>query len=251
MTKTPFLSVVIPCYNEERNLKKGALKRANQFLKTKDFNWEVIVVDDGSEDKSKEIVKEFISNNPQLILIENPHQGKAAAVISGMLKAQGQYILFSDLDQATPLGELDKLLPYFDQGYDIIIGSRNTVRKGAPLLRSLMGPGFMLLRGLIIGLRGIKDTQCGFKAFKREVAQDLFTRLKIYGQRKRVKGAMVTAGFDIETLLLGQKRGYQIKEVPVSWRYVETRRVNPIRDSWEGLKDLFKIKINDLKGIYG
>ena len=114
-----------------------------------------------------------------------------------------------------------------------------------------MARGFAILRGLFLGLKGISDTQCGFKAFKKEAAWDLFKRLKLYRKKRKVKGAMVTAGFDIETLLLAKKRGYKIKEIPVSWHYVETRRVSPIRDSWEGLKDLLKIKINDLKGVYG
>lgn len=251
MSKMPFLSVVIPCFNEEKNLKAGALEKVKKFLETKDYPWEVLVVDDGSEDKSKEIIKDFLKKASQFTLIENPHQGKGPTVITGILKSRGKYVLFCDLDQATPISEVDKILPWFEKGFDIVIGSRKEKRAGAPTLRVLMAKGFSLLRSLILGLKGISDTQCGFKAFKKEVAQDLFKRLKIYGKRRKVKGAMVTAGFDIETLLLAKKRGYKIKEVPVLWHYVETRRVSPIRDSWEGLKDLLKIKLNDLKGVYG
>ena len=250
MSKKPFLSVVIPCFNEEKNLKAGALKKVEKFLSTKDYPWEVIIVDDGSEDKSKEIIKNFLKKAPNFSLIENPHQGKGPTVITGILKSKGRYVLFCDLDQATPISEVDKLLPWFEKGFDVVIGSRREKRAGAPFLRILMAKGFMFLRNLLLGL-GIADTQCGFKAFKKGVAQDLFKRLKVYGKRKKVRGAMVTAGFDIETLLVAKKRGYKIKEVPVSWVYVETRRVSPLRDSWEGLKDLLKIKINDLKGVYG
>ena len=250
MNKTPFLSVVIPCYNEEQNLRRGVLEKVKRFLKTKDYSWEVIVVDDGSEDKSREIIKKFLKKAPEFSLIKNPHQGKGLTVITGILESKGKYILFSDLDQATPISEVDKILPWFEQGFDIVIGSRKEKRAGAPMSRLLMAKGFAGLRSLLLGLRKISDTQCGFKAFKKEAAYDLFKKLKVYGKRKKIKGAMVTAGFDIETLIVAQKMGCKIKEVPVKWRYIETRRINPLRDSWEGLKDLFKIKINELKGLY-
>jgi len=249
MKKTPFLSVVIPCYNEEKNLRLGVLEKVAKFLKTKNYSWEVIIVDDGSEDKSRKLIKKFLKKNPQFNLIENSHQGKGPAVITGVLASQGQYILFADLDQATPITEVGKLLPWFEKGFDLVIGSREAKRKGAPIVRLLMAKGFIFIRNFILGL-GIADTQCGFKAFKRKSAQDIFERLKVYGKRKRVEGAKVSAGFDIELLLIAQKRGYQIKEVPVEWFYQETRRVNPLRDSWEGLKDLVKIKINEIKGLY-
>lgn len=244
------MSVVIPCYNEEKNLGRGVLSQVESFLKTKNFSWEVIVVDDGSQDKSREIIKKFTQKNPQFALIENPHQGKAATVITGILASKGKYVLFTDLDQATPISEVDKILPLFKKGFDVVIGSREEERAGAPIFRLLMARGFTILRGLVLGLEGISDTQCGFKAFKRQVAQDLFKRLKIYGKSKKIKGAMVTAGFDIETLLLARKRGYKIKEVPVQWLYQETRRVSPLRDSLDGLLNLIRIKINDLKGFY-
>jgi len=250
MRKSPFLSVVIPCYNEERNLQGGALKKVENFLKSKDFSWEVIVVDDESQDKSKEIIKKFLKKTPQFTLIENPHQGKGLTVITGILESKGKYILFTDLDQATPISEIDKVLPWFEKGFDIVIGSRKEKRVGAPLFRLLMARGFVVLRSLLLNLKGMSDTQCGFKAFKKEVAEDLFKRLKLYGKKKKIKGAMVTAGFDIEILVVAQKMGYKIKEVPVKWRYMETKRVNPIRDSWEGLLDLLKIKLNDIKGKY-
>lgn len=248
-----FLSVVIPSYNEMNNLQKGVLDKVLHFL-TKKFpqkDYEVLIVDDGSTDGSREFVEEFIKDNSNFQLIKNPHLGKAGAVTTGVLKAQGEIILFADMDQATPIEELNKLLPFFGEGFDIVIGSRNTQRKGAPLSRILMARGMILLRSLIVGLKGISDTQCGFKAFKHDVAQKLFSTLKLYSQKhKEVKGSMVTAGFDVEFLFLAQKMGYKIKEVPVSWLYVESRRVSPFKDSIEGLVGLFKIKINDFKGLY-
>ena len=250
MDKTIFLSVVIPCYNEEKNLKSGVLKEVGGFLKNKDYSWEVIIVDDGSEDKSRAIIKKFLKANPRFTLITNPHQGKGATVITGILESKGKYVLFTDLDQATPISEIDNFLPWFKKGFDLVIGSRKEKRKGAPLFRLLMARGFSMLRNLVLGLKGISDSQCGFKAFKNNVARDLFKRLKVHGKGKKVQGAMVTAGFDIETLLLAQKRGYKVKEIPVQWQYVETRRVNPLKDSWQGFLDLIQIKINELKGVY-
>lgn len=246
-----YLSVVIPCYNEENNLRHNILQKVDNFLKDKSFETEVIVVDDGSSDKSIELLENFKKTHPRFSLIKNPHQGKAYTVITGMLKAQGKYVLFSDLDQSTPIEELNKLLPLIEKEYDIVIGSRSSQRKGAPLLRLLMARGFMLLRTIILGLSGISDTQCGFKLFRYDVAQKLFKRLKLYGQQqKNVEGALVTAGFDVELLFLAKKLGFKIKEVPVNWHYVETRRVNPLKESWLGLLDMLKLRLNELKGVY-
>lgn len=245
---TVYLSVVIPSYNEMVNLQKGVLDKVEHFLSRKKFSYEVIVVDDGSDDGSCEFVEQFVKENKMFRLIKNAHTGKAGAVTAGMLRATGEIVLFTDMDQATPIEEIDKFFPYFEQ-YDIVIGSRSSKRKGAPLSRLIMARGFMFLRTIILGLSGISDTQCGFKAFKREAAQTLFKRLKRWGE-VTMRGSMVGAGFDVELLFLAQKLGYKIKEVPVSWLYVETRRVSPIRDSIDGLISLFQIKINDLKGLY-
>lgn len=250
-----FLSVVIPSYNEMINLQKGVLEKVNNFLGKKKFPWEVIIVDDGSDDGSAEFVGQFALENPKFHLIKNAHIGKAGAVTAGMLKAHGEIILFTDMDQATPIEELDKLLPCFDPsadgGFGIVIGSRNTQRKGAPLSRIIMARSAIILRKLLLGIHGISDTQCGFKAFKADVARKLFTKIhKLHNGFQRISGSSVSAGFDMELLLLAQKMGLKIKEVPVNWLYVETRRVNPIKDSIEGLLDLLRIKLNDLKGKY-
>jgi hypothetical protein len=196
-------------------------------------------------------VEKFLKKHPNFSLLKNPHQGKAMTVITGMMLADGEYTLFTDLDQATPIEEIEKFLPWFEKGFDIVIGSRKTSREGAPLTRQFMASGFMVLRTIILGISGFTDTQCGFKAFKKEVAQTLFTKLKIYGQKKTVSGSMVTAGFDVETLFLAQKLGFKIKELPVEWHYVETRKVSPIKDSLSGLIDLIKIRLNSWRGLYG
>jgi len=248
--KQPYLSVVIPAYNEETNIRLGALDKVARYLEMQKYLYEVILVNDGSSDKTADLIGDFVKKNPNFYLIQNPHQGKAATVITGMLAAKGEIVLFTDLDQATPLSELDKLLPWFSRGYDVIIGSRSGRREGAPFLRRIMARGFMFLRTFILGLKGISDTQCGFKAFRKEVAHLIFARLQLYGKQRVVSGAMVSAGFDVEALFLAKQMGYKIKEVPVEWHYVETRRVNPIKDSIEGLLDILKIRINAWKGLY-
>ena len=113
-----------------------------------------------------------------------------------------------------------------------------------------MARGFMILRTLILGLNGIRDTQCGFKAFKKEVAHNLFRKLKIHGESKVIKGGMVAAGFDLEFLFLARKLGYKLKEVPVLWHYVCARRVNALKVSWRGFKDMISLRLNDIKGVY-
>ncbi len=249
--KDIFLSVVIPSYDEMANLQKGVLDKVEHFLNNKKWSYEVIVVDDGSRDGSVEFVKKFSSNSPNFRIIENPHLGKAGAVTSGVLAAKGKYVLFSDMDQATPIEEADKLLPYFDEGYDIVIGSRKSQRKGAPWTRILMAKGMIFLRRFIVNMHGISDTQCGFKMFRKEAAQKLFKKInKLHDNFKKVSGSNVSAGFDVELLYISQKLKYKIKEVPVNWLYVETRRVSPIRDSIEGFLDLIRIKIRSLKGDY-
>lgn len=251
MTKQPFLSVVIPSYDEMANLQKGVLDKAEHFLSKKDYSYEVIIVDDGSRDGSIAFVEQFTLENPHFTLIKNTHLGKAGAVTTGMLKARGDYVLFTDMDQATPIEEIDKLLPYFKKGFGIVIGSRSNKRKGAPWTRVLMAKGMIFARTLFVGLSGISDTQCGFKCFKKGTSQKLFQKIyDLHHGFKKVSGSSVSAGFDVELLYIAQKMGYKIKEVSVNWLYVETRRVNPLKDSIDGFFDLLRIKLNAIKGIY-
>lgn len=249
MKKNIFLSVIIPAYNEETNIRLGTLDKVSRYLDAQTYTWEVIIVNDGSIDATSNLLNEFVKTNRKFVVIHNPHQGKAATVITGVMAAQGEIILFSDLDQATPLNQVEKIFPWFSNGYDVVIGSRQSRREGAPFLRLLMARGFMFLRTVILGL-DIIDTQCGFKAFSGSSARKIFEKLELYRQKRVVSGSMVTAGFDIEVLFLAKKLGYKIREVSVEWHYVETRRVNPIRDSWQGLLDILKIRINALQGKY-
>jgi len=217
------------------------------------YTAEVIVVDDGSTDATVESVRAAAAGDPRVRIIENPHFGKGYTVRTGMLAAQGDIALFTDADLSTPIEEIERLLPYFEQGYDVVIGSREgggrNQRIGEPFYRHLMGRVFNMIVQLV-AVRGVQDTQCGFKAMRREVAHDLFARLRLHdGRSKPVRGSMVTA-FDVELLFLALKRGYRIKEVPVEWHYSNESKVNPLKDSWRNLKDVLLVRWNDVLGRY-
>ncbi len=249
MSKT-YLSIIVPSYNEKTNLRKGVLDKIEHFLSKQQYSSEVIIVDDGSTDGSIELVEEFIKDNPRFSLIKTSHFGKAGAVTSGMLKGKGEYALFMDMDQATPIEEVSKLLPFISE-YDIVIGSRGSKRQGDPWTRLLMARGMIILRSIIVGMGEITDTQCGFKLFRKDVSGNLFSKLeKFHHGYKQISGSSVKAGFDVELLFLAQKMGYKIKEVPVEWFYVESRRVSPLKDSLEAVEDLLRIKLNALSGKY-
>ncbi len=169
---------------------------------------------------------------------------KQVPVTTGMLAAKGEYRIFTDMDQATPIEEIDKLLPYLEsKQYDVAIGSRDSERKGAPAIRLFISRNAIILRKYLIGLREISDTQCGFKMFTGVAADDIFGRYKkLKHGFEKITGTAITFGSDIELLYIAKKHGYKIKEVPIEWLHVETRRVNPVRDSIQGVLDLLRIK---------
>ena len=246
----PYLSVIIPAYNEQPNFEKGTLDEVPRYLEKQGYSYEVLIVDDGSEDKTATLAQDFTKKHKNFRLIKNPHQGKAETVKTGVLAAKGQFILFTDFDQATPLSEIEKLWPFFPE-YDIVIGSRQlpgAKREKEPIYRHLMGLGFNLVVQTI-AVRGIWDTQAGFKCFKGDVAKKLFEKLKVYGKGRQVKGALVTA-FDVELLFLAKKAGYKIKEVPIIWHHVATSRVSPVKDSLRMFRDVVRVRLNDLAGVY-
>lgn len=248
---TPDISVVIPSYNEMVNLQKGVLDKVEHFLDKHHPSYEVVVSDDGSTDGSLEFVERFVEENPKFRVIKNKHLGKAGAVTAGMLSAMGKLVLFSDMDQATPIEEMDKLIPFIGKDFDIVIGSRSSSRKGSPLVRRFISKSQVVLRKLTVGLTFIEDTQCGFKMFTKETSDRLFTQInKIHEGFGDISGSNVSSGFDVELLFLANKLGYKIKEVPVDWLYVETRRVSPIKDSIEGVFDLLKIRQRILSKKY-
>jgi len=229
------LSVIIPAYNEENRL-PATLKEIGSYLDQGKTDYEIIVVDDGSKDKTTLKVKEIKNNNGRVQLLQNEkNRGKGFSVRKGILAAQGEYILFYDADGSTPISELEKLLEKLRAGYDIAIGSRglkeSQIRVRQPLYREYMGKIFNRLVRLLT-VPGIADTQCGFKCFRRETARELFTLQKI----KRFS-------FDVEILYLAQKGGYKIVEVPVVWMNSPVSRVGLIKDSLRMLFDLFRIRL--------
>lgn len=250
MSDGPHLSVIIPAYNEEPNFKKGTINEVPSYLEKQNYTWEILIVDDGSDDQTATLADDFAKKHTNVRVIKNPHQGKAETVKTGVEKARGELILFTDFDQATPIDEVDRLLPFFPQ-YDIVIGSRalpGAKREKEPFHRHLMGLVFNIVVQ-IIAVRGIWDTQAGFKMFKSDIAKDLFGHLKVYSKGTKVQGALVTA-FDVELLFIAQKKHYKIKEVAIVWHHVATTRVNPIKDSLRMFRDVVKVRLNDLKGVY-
>ena len=248
------ISIIIPCYNEENNLKNGVLDEVYSFLKTQEFNWEVIICNDESTDNSFKLVKEFSSKHTGFRVLNLPHGGKPSAVWGGIKEAKYPLILFTDMDQSTPLKEINKLLPFFDKGFDIVIGSRGVSREGNSLIRKIMARGFLFGRRLVL-LPKIIDTQCGFKAFKTDVAKKIFPNLQFFKDKSNKKGWRVSA-FDVELLFMAQKWGYKIKEVEVDWKNEDlstTKGDDSTRfqkESKQMLQEIVRVIKNNLQGVY-
>jgi glycosyltransferase involved in cell wall biosynthesis len=241
-----YLSVVIPAYNEASALRAGKLRRVAGWLAAQPMSTELILVDDGSTDETARLAEGMAD---RVITIE--HSGKASAVVNGIANAAGEIVLFTDMDQATPITETPKLIEAIEQSSDVAIGSRGLVRPGAPLARNLLSWGQVTVRDLLVGLK-ITDTQCGFKAMKRKAALDILDHLRLYHPTRMtaIKGASVTSGFDVEFLFVAQRLGYRVAEIQVEWNYQETRRVKIIKDAVHGLRDLVNIRLADQRGKY-
>ncbi len=237
------ISLIIPCYNEEANIQKGVLDRIGNFTKDDNRFDEVLIVDDGSSDQSVAIIRDkYLPIFPKFKLLKNKHMGKAFAIIRGIKEAASEYVMFSDIDLATPIEESEKLIKQAEKNFDIVIGSRSGHREGAPLTRKVMALGMIFIRNYVVGLQGIKDTQCGFKLFKTAAAKHIISHLQVFKDRSNAEGSSVSAGFDLEFLFLASRLGYSIKEVTVIWRHVETKNVTFVKSSLEGLQDILSIK---------
>jgi len=244
------LSVVIPAYNEMNNISKGVLGKIEKYLSARDYEWEVIFADDGSTDGSRELLEEFCREHEHFSVLALEHAGKGPTVTSGMLAARGQWRLFTDFDQSTPLSEIEKLWPS-TVDHQIVIGSRaaqGAKREKEPLHRHIMGVGFNLLTQLIV-LPGIKDSQCGFKLFSARAARKLFPQLRIYARDSRIKDAF-TGAFDVEILFLARKNHLAVAEIPVLWQHRPTQRVAPLKDSLRMLRDIIRIRWASWRGRY-
>lgn len=251
MLATTRLSIIIPCYNEKENLTRGVLDQIAQYLRTVKYSWEVIISDDGSTDGSLKLLENFVKSHRGFRLIKNPHGGKAKAISTGVLASKGKVILFTDMDQSTPLKEVSKLLPWYDRGYDVVFGSRGKMRHNFPWYRQVMSWGFRSFRQLFL-LHQVADTQCGFKSFRSTAAKEVFPLLEAVNSKKTARGWSVSA-FDVELLFLAQKRGYKLKEVNVSWSDTDTatgKSKNFVKESLDMLKQILRVKLNDLNGYY-
>ncbi|WP_041424473.1 dolichyl-phosphate beta-glucosyltransferase [Thermobaculum terrenum] len=247
----PFISVIIPAYNEAKRL-PVTIPRIVSFLSSQGWQYELIVVDDGSTDETQQIACQLSKEYPSIRLLKLPHRGKGPAVREGVLASTGDLVLFTDADLSTPISQLSKLLARIEQGYDIAIGSREGVgarRYKEPFYRHLMGRVFNLFVRLLT-LAHFNDTQCGFKLFRKHAAKDIFSNLVLYGSTApAIKGPMVTS-LDVEVLQIAARRGYKVAEVPVEWHYSSGSKVRPALDSYRMLKDIIRIKLNDLRGMY-
>jgi glycosyltransferase involved in cell wall biosynthesis len=249
-----FLTIIIPAYNKEEQM-PSTLETVATYLSKQEYSAEILVVDDGSNDGTGEIVRSFIAEHdppPAIKLIENDHRGKAYAVRTGMLNARAKYALFTDADLDTPISEVGKMIGSLEAGHDIAIGTREGIgamRVNEPFLRHLAGRTFNLLVRLISGLN-YQDTQCGFKGFRSEVAHDLFSRVRLYGaDAKPLKGRAIT-GFDIEVLYLAVQSGYRIDEIPVKWRFRGGSKPHLLTDSIRMFRDLLRVRWMATRGVY-
>jgi dolichyl-phosphate beta-glucosyltransferase len=242
MRPSPDLSIVIPAFNEQDRLAL-TLRDYLAYCSASGRVVEVIVVDDGSLDATSVVVETFASEHPQVRLIRlAENRGKGYAVRSGVVNARGKFVLFADADGATPLPEIERLEAALRDGADVAIGSRALhgagVRVDARLYRRLIGRIFHRLVETLT-VKGVRDTQCGFKLFRGPVAQDLFSRMRMRG-----------FSFDVELLMMAQRRGYRIAEVPVNWTHQPGSKVNLVTDSARMARDLFVIRGRYLSGEY-
>lgn len=245
-----FLSVVLPSYNEKRNLRRGVLAQIDDYLKKQTYTYEIILSDDGSTDGTIDELEKFAAKRPYVHLLKNQHAGKGPTVASGMLHAKGKWRLFSDFDQSTPLSEIAKMWPS-TVDHPIVIGSRAALgakREKEPFYRHIMGLGFNFLVRLLV-LPGILDSQCGFKLFSATATKKLFNRLQVYARKNNIKDAF-TGAFDVELLFLARKYKYSVAEIPVLWKHAQTDRVAPVKDSLRMLRDLLRIRFADWQGRY-
>jgi dolichyl-phosphate beta-glucosyltransferase len=236
-----FLSLVIPAHNEERRL-PGTLEQVFAFLDKQSYSAEVVVVENGSTDRTLEIAQDFARNHPNLRVIHTDERGKGLAVKRGMLEAKGQYRFFADADFSMPVEEINRFLPPKLADFDIAIASREAVgstRYDEPFRRHLSGRIFNSLIRLVV-LPGLEDTQCGFKCFNARVVEAIFPLQTMPGW-----------SFDVELLYIARRKGYRVQEIGIPWYFNPETKVSLVRDSLRMAADLFTIRRNARKGLYG
>ncbi|MEI7541930.1 MAG: dolichyl-phosphate beta-glucosyltransferase [bacterium] len=234
------ISIVIPAYNEEKRL-PDTLKKLLKFVSSKKINAEIIVVDDGSKDDTAAVV--LALKNPKIKLIKNTkNMGKGFSVQNGVKNAKGDIILFTDADMSTPIKHLSEFIQYHKEGYEVVIASRDLVESKVIVpqspFREISGKVFNLMVRLVTGLP-IHDTQCGFKSFTKKASKLIFSKQTIVG-----------FGFDVEILFIAHSHKLSIKEAAVEWYNAPGTKVSFFKDSLRMFAELFKIRLNGLKGIY-
>jgi dolichyl-phosphate beta-glucosyltransferase len=238
----PRISVVIPSYNEEARL-PATLGRVAEYLESRPGGWELLVVDDGSRDGTAAAAEAFASSRPGVRVLRNPgNRGKGYSVRHGMLEARGRFRIFSDADLSTPIEESAKIVRALERGAGVAAASRrlgaSRIETRQPWFREAMGRGFnWIVQALAV--RGVSDTQCGFKGLTEEAARAIFPRARID-----------RFGFDVEILFLARKLGFPIAEVPVRWIDDPDSRVNPLRDPWRMFLEVVRVRRNDWEGLY-
>ena len=246
----PSLSIVVPAYNESGRIEE-CLRAVVAHAEQRPGRTEILIVDDGSSDDTLARVQRLAGQWPDLRILAESHRGKAAAVRAGMLAATGRIVLFTDADLATPLRYTSALVEQIEAGADVVIASRegrNARRVDEPLHRHVMGRVFnLIVQGLL--LPGIQDTQCGFKAFRRDAARAILEETHLYRDATLAHGARVTA-FDVELLYIARRLGQTIAVVPVVWSAGSDSKVNPVIDTWINLTDVLKIRLNGWRGRY-
>jgi len=236
------LSIIIPCYNEQNRFNEGVSHFLN-YLRKQKYSWEIILVNDGSKDKTPQLMDALSKTNERIRTISYKiNKGKGHAIKVGAQKARGKFILFSDLDHSVPVDTVESFFGYFDKGYDVVIGSRRVEGsefiKHQKFLRESLGRGFTFLVRILVDWP-IKDATCGFKAFTRKAAKKLFSKISIYGW-----------AFDAEILFLCKKYGYKYAQAPVSWQDAKGSKVSISKDILVSLISLIKIRINDCNKKY-
>jgi glycosyltransferase involved in cell wall biosynthesis len=237
---SPFLSIVIPAYNEERRLPR-TLEQVFHFLSAQSYPAEVLVVENGSADRTLEIAREHAQRQGSLRVLQETARGKGRAVQRGMLEARGEYRFICDADLSMPIAEVARFLPPALTDFDVAIGSREapgSVRYNEPSYRHWGGRAINAAIQLLI-LPGLRDTQCGFKCFTAAAAQQLFARQTLPGW-----------SFDIEVLYLARRRRLRVREVPIHWYFDPETKLNAVRDAVRMLRDILVIRLNAWRGVY-
>lgn len=246
----PKVSLVVPAYNESLRIEE-TIKAALKYLSSKPGSFEIIICDDGSTDDTIQKLKSLFLGSTPIKILEGKHAGKAVAVRAGVEAATGDYILMMDADSAVAIAELGKLKRKMEETQaDIVIGSREgrgAQRLNEPLYRHLLGRVFNLIVKVLTGLP-FEDTQCGFKLFKASAAKTLAHKSKIMNQPNKSLSEPLVTAFDVELLVLAQKYGFKTVEVPIFWRHVPTKNINPIKDSLGMFTDVLLVRRNLLTG---